>query len=42
LKRAPFSEVFPGSVAARYLAKLVSGLERYVASPKPAPQAAKD
>lgn len=42
LKRAPFSEVFPGSVAARYLAKLVSGLERYVAGAKPVPQAAKD
>ncbi len=42
LKRAPFSEVFPGSVAARYLAKLVSGLERYVGTPKPAPQAAKN
>jgi len=41
LKRAPFSEVFPNSVAARYLAKLVSGLERYVAAPKPAQQAAK-
>lgn len=42
LKRAPFSEVFPGSVAARYLAKLVSGLERYVKGSQPAPQAAKD
>ena len=42
LKRAPFSEVFPGSVAARYLAKLVSGLERYVGAAKPVPQAAKD
>lgn len=42
LKRAPFSEVFPGSVASRYLAKLVSGLERYVGTPKPVPQAAKD
>jgi flagellar biosynthesis protein FlhG len=42
LKRAPFSEVFPGSVAARYLAKLVSGLERYVGNPKAAPQAAKN
>jgi flagellar biosynthesis protein FlhG len=42
LKRAPFSEVFPGSVATRYLAKLVSGLERYVEAPRPAPQAAKD
>jgi hypothetical protein len=41
LKRAPFSEVFPGSVAARYLAKLVSGLERYVGDGTPAPQAAK-
>lgn len=42
LKRTPFSEVFPGSVAARYLAKLVSGLERYVGNAKPVPQAAKD
>lgn len=42
LKRAPFSEVFPGSVASRYLAKLVSGLERYVGDGKPAPQAAKN
>ncbi|MEZ6038329.1 MAG: MinD/ParA family protein [Planctomycetota bacterium] len=41
LKRSPFSEVFPGSVAARYLAKLVSGLERYVGKSKSAPQAAK-
>ncbi|MBL8730828.1 MAG: MinD/ParA family protein [Planctomycetes bacterium] len=41
LKRAPFSEVFPGSVASRYLAKLVSGLERYVGGPKPATQGAK-
>jgi flagellar biosynthesis protein FlhG len=42
LKRAPFSEVFPGSVASRYLAKLVSGLERYVGTPKPVPQAARE
>lgn len=42
LKRAPFSEVFPGSVAARYLAKIVSSLERYVSMPKATPQAAKD
>jgi flagellar biosynthesis protein FlhG len=41
LKRAPFSEVFPGSVASRYLAKLVSGLERFIGGPKPAPQATK-
>ena len=41
LKRAPFSEVFPGSVASRYLTKLVAGLERYVEAPKPAAQAAK-
>lgn len=41
LKRAPFSEVFPGSVAARYLAKLVSGLERYVGDNKPVAQVAK-
>ena len=30
LKRAPFSEAFPGSVASRYLAKLVTALARYV------------
>ena len=42
LKRSPFSEAFPGSVAARYLAKLVSGLERYLEAPQPAKQAAKD
>ncbi|MGE3172296.1 MAG: MinD/ParA family protein [Planctomycetota bacterium] len=30
LKRAPFSEAFPGSVASRYLAKLVTSLARYV------------
>ena len=42
LKRTPFSEIFPGSVAARYLAKLVTALERYIGAPKsPAPQAAK-
>ncbi|MBK8095682.1 MAG: MinD/ParA family protein [Planctomycetes bacterium] len=42
LKRMPFSEAFPGSVAARYLAKLVTGLERYVSAvPKPVPQGAK-
>ena len=41
LKRAPFSEAFPGSVAARYLAKLVSGLERFLGTTKSAPQAAK-
>jgi flagellar biosynthesis protein FlhG len=42
LKRAPFSEVFPGSAATRYLAKLVSGLERYIETAKPIPQAAKN
>jgi flagellar biosynthesis protein FlhG len=42
LKRTPFSEAFPGSVASRYLAKLVSGLERLVENPKSAPQAAKN
>ena len=42
LKRTPFSEAFPGSVAARYLAKLVSDLERFVGAPKPVPQAAQD
>lgn len=36
LKRSPFSEIFPGSVAARYLAKLVTGLERYIGAPRPA------
>ncbi len=41
LKRAPFSEAFPGSVAARYLAKLVSGLERYLGTVKPASQIVK-
>jgi len=29
-KRTPFCESFPNSVATRYVAKLVSGLERYV------------
>lgn len=39
LKRLPFSEAFPNSVAARYLTKLVTALERYVsAAPKPSPQ----
>jgi hypothetical protein len=42
LKRAPFNEVFPGNVATRYLAKLVSGLEHYIGTAKPIPQAAKD
>jgi flagellar biosynthesis protein FlhG len=32
LKRLPFCEAFPNSVAARYLAKLVTVLERYVSS----------
>ena len=41
MKRSPVSEAFPGSVAARYLAKLVSGLERYLEKPKPVPQDAK-
>lgn len=42
LKRLPFSEAFPGSVAARYLAKLVTSLERYTGSAaKPAPQGAR-
>ena len=41
MKRSPFSEAFPGSVAARYLAKLVSGLERYLEGPKPVTQDAK-
>ncbi len=30
LKRAPFSEAFPSSVASRYLTKLVTALTRYV------------
>lgn len=30
LKRLPFAEAFPGSVATRYLKKLVTGLERYL------------
>ncbi len=32
LKRLPFCEAFPNSVATRYLAKLVTALERFVAS----------
>ncbi|MBK8975964.1 MAG: P-loop NTPase [Planctomycetes bacterium] len=32
LKRAPFREAFPDSVASKYLAKLASGLERYLES----------
>lgn len=36
LKRQPFCEAFPNSVAARYLTKLVTALERYVAvGPRP-------
>ncbi len=38
LKRAPFSEVFPGSVASRYLAKLVTALARYVSVVPKSPQ----
>ena len=41
LKRSPFSEIFPGSVAARYLAKLVTGLEKHIGAPRSAPQGAK-
>jgi len=41
LKRSPFSEIFPGSVAARYLAKLVTSLERCIGAPKSALQAAR-
>jgi flagellar biosynthesis protein FlhG len=41
LKRSPFSEVFPGSVAARYLAKLVTGLERFIDAPRSATPAAR-
>lgn len=38
VKRLPFSEAFPSSVASRYLAKLVTSLARYVsASPKVQP-----
>jgi flagellar biosynthesis protein FlhG len=41
LKRLPFCEAFPNSVAARYLAKLVTALERFVSSvPKAGQQAA--
>ena len=32
LKRVPFNEAFPGSVASRYLAKLVTALARYVSA----------
>lgn len=32
LKRTPFCEAFPNSVATRYVGKLVSALERYVSS----------
>lgn len=41
LKRMPFSEAFPGSVATRYLAKLVTALERYVTNGKPVAEPAK-
>ena len=41
-KRAPCNEVFPGNVATRYFAKLVSGLDHYVETAKPVPQTAKD
>ncbi len=38
MKRLPFSEAFPSSVASKYLAKLVTSLARYVsASPKSQP-----
>jgi flagellar biosynthesis protein FlhG len=40
LRRAPFSEAFPGSVASRYLAKLVTALARYVSAVPKSPQAA--
>lgn len=40
LKRAPFSEAFPGSVASRYLAKLVTALARYVSVVPKSPQGA--
>lgn len=41
LKRAPFSEAFPGSVASRYLAKIVTALARYVSAvPRAVPQGA--
>lgn len=42
LKRAPLSKVFHSSVASRYIAKLVSNLDRYVETLKPARHAAKD
>ncbi|GAB4145581.1 MAG: MinD/ParA family protein [Planctomycetota bacterium] len=39
VKRLPFSEAFPNSVAARYLTKLVTALERYVCSvPRTSPR----
>ena len=40
LKRSPFSEIFPGSVAARYLAKLASGLEEKIGAQRTGSQPA--
>jgi flagellar biosynthesis protein FlhG len=40
LKRAPFSEAFPGSAASRYLAKIVTSLARYVSVVPKKPQGA--
>ena len=42
LKRSPFSEIFPSSVASRYLTKLVTSLERHIGAPRSAPPAAKE
>jgi hypothetical protein len=39
LKRLPFCEAYPGSVAARYLSKLVTALQRFVAGGPRQPQA---
>jgi hypothetical protein len=33
LKRLPFCEAFPGSVATRYLKKIVTALERFLPVP---------
>ena len=40
LKRSPFNVAFPGSVTARYLAKLVSSLERCIETSRLAKHAA--
>ena len=41
-QRTPLSEAFPGSAAARYLAELVSGLERRFEAPRPVAVGAED